>query len=414
MADTAITQKSKTSTSNKSQISKRTIVTAKTKSIISSGNSTSSDKESVVANKKKNLAKIEDVSSKPKSKKLKTTNSPNSLDKTEVTKKTVSTPKPKNSYKTANNISEKKNQSQTVKSVKTTVSKQKTANKISAKPPTTKTTIVNRKPKKATNNKVPNKAVTTKTLSAKRKLTSTTKVTNVGRTTAKSNPKVVNQKPIKQTGKPNRTTNIVKKISNGKTSNSIQSNNKSEVKVKTIQKPPIKKGAKKIILPRILTTKEKLKQSIAEAAANKIALQKAARAKKKSRIKVSKPKTSVAETLDKTSKKPFKSISSAAFRGQKTIYDFKVYEITQNIGKVPAVFVISKRITDRQKRGHHSLICIGQTESVVEALKNHRKSKCLRQNEANVICLLREENENERLKIIEDLKTAHIISCNQE
>ncbi|CAN5505259.1 hypothetical protein BH10ACI1_BH10ACI1_26870 [soil metagenome] len=111
-------------------------------------------------------------------------------------------------------------------------------------------------------------------------------------------------------------------------------------------------------------------------------------------------------------KKPVKPIGVAVFRGIKQQYDFKVFQINEEFEAVKAVYIISKRKTDRQKRGHHKLVCIGQTDSIFEEIKKHRKSRCLRQNEANVISLLPEENESKRLKIETDLKAAHSISCN--
>ena len=103
---------------------------------------------------------------------------------------------------------------------------------------------------------------------------------------------------------------------------------------------------------------------------------------------------------------------SAVFRGEKDSYSFKVYEIDENFKEIPAVYVISKRITDRRNRGHHKLICIGETDSLLKDLKTHRKSKCLRSNKANVISILREDDKETRLKIENDLKAAHSIACN--
>ena len=183
-------------------------------------------------------------------------------------------------------------------------------------------------------------------------------------------------------------------------------------KAKVVRKTRTK--TKKIAPAKTLTTKEQLKKLIAEAAAKKIALQKAEKKKKRIKRTVPQPKPKVEQVANNNRKKPVRAITSAIIRGKKTAYDFKVYEIGQNLGSVPAVFVISKRVTDRRKRGHHSFICIGETESILDALKKHRKSKCLRQNEANVISILREENEKKRLQIAEDLKTAHSIACNQQ
>jgi len=122
--------------------------------------------------------------------------------------------------------------------------------------------------------------------------------------------------------------------------------------------------------------------------------------------------TEVAPSLTKPKKKKAKPISSAVFRGRKDKYDFKVFELNERFEQIPAVYVISRRITDKRKKGHHALICIGQTDSIVDEIKKHRKGRCLRKNEANVISILPETDELKRQKIETDLKSAHSIQCN--
>ena len=104
-------------------------------------------------------------------------------------------------------------------------------------------------------------------------------------------------------------------------------------------------------------------------------------------------------------------ISEAVFRGSKTNYNFEVFPIDIEFQEIPAVFIITHRKTDKFGKGHHKMICLGQTESIVKELKKHKKGKCLKQNKANVICILAEENEKNRLKIEEDLRSAHSIPC---
>lgn len=109
--------------------------------------------------------------------------------------------------------------------------------------------------------------------------------------------------------------------------------------------------------------------------------------------------------------KKAKAISSAIFRGRKDRYDFQVYPLDAIFEDVPAIYVISKRKIDRRKRAHHALVCIGQTDSILGEIKKHKKGKCVKKHEANVISLLPETNETRRLKIETDLKAAHAIPC---
>lgn len=114
----------------------------------------------------------------------------------------------------------------------------------------------------------------------------------------------------------------------------------------------------------------------------------------------------------KAKPKKTKPIGAAVFRGRKERYDFQVYPLDAEFENIPAIYVISKRKTDRNKRAHHALVCIGQSDSITGELKKHTKGKCVKKHQANVISILPEANEKKRLKIEEDLKAAHAIACN--
>jgi hypothetical protein len=155
---------------------------------------------------------------------------------------------------------------------------------------------------------------------------------------------------------------------------------------------------------------EKAKSAIISVQTKTVALQKT-----KAKTKLSEKKiTPVIEPPKKVRKKPLRPIGTAVFRGKKSLYDFKVFNLSETFEPIQAVFIISKRITDKRKRGHHSLICIGQTSSVIDEIKKHRKNRCLQKNAANTISILREESEEKRLKIADDLRAAHSISCSLE
>lgn len=113
-------------------------------------------------------------------------------------------------------------------------------------------------------------------------------------------------------------------------------------------------------------------------------------------------------------KKKLKPIGSAVVRGKSGKYDFEVFPLDAELKDGSAIYVISKRITDKSGRGHHKFVCIGQTESLLGEIKRHKKDKCIKQHNANVICLLREESAANRLKIETDLREAHSIACNQK
>lgn len=117
---------------------------------------------------------------------------------------------------------------------------------------------------------------------------------------------------------------------------------------------------------------------------------------------------------EKPIKKKIKPISSAVLRGKSGRYDFEVFPLDAEFEKAPAIYVISKRVTDKQRRGHHKLICIGESSSLFEDIKKHRKNKCLKEHQANAVCLLKEQDAASRLRIASDLREAHAIVCRHE
>ena len=128
--------------------------------------------------------------------------------------------------------------------------------------------------------------------------------------------------------------------------------------------------------------------------------------------------TKVIEAVEIPAPKPknrrARPIGSAVFLGKKERYDFKVFELGEKFEPIPAVYIISKRKIDRNKRGHHALICIGETNSIAAELKRHRKGKCVKKHQANVVSILPEMDEKTRLRIESDLKAAHSVACNFE
>jgi len=108
---------------------------------------------------------------------------------------------------------------------------------------------------------------------------------------------------------------------------------------------------------------------------------------------------------------PTRKLADAVFRGKDNVYRFKVYPLTATITDQPAVFIISRRITDRSGRGHQAAVCIGETESTFDEIKKHKKSKCVKERSSNVVCLLKEKERKSRLTVIEDLIAARSFGC---
>lgn len=115
----------------------------------------------------------------------------------------------------------------------------------------------------------------------------------------------------------------------------------------------------------------------------------------------------------KRARKKSPKISEAVIRGKKSLYNFEVIPLTAEFEDTSAIFIISKRKTDKRGKGHHSFVCIGQGDSILQEIKKHQKAKCVKKHQANVVCLLRETDAENRLKIEADIRAAHTSVCNQ-
>lgn len=118
--------------------------------------------------------------------------------------------------------------------------------------------------------------------------------------------------------------------------------------------------------------------------------------------------------MKQAKKYPAPQISEAVFRGRNALYNFEVYPMNVQFNEVPAVYIISKRKLDRNGRGHHFLVCIGQTESLVEDIKKHKRGGCVKQLQANTVSVILEDDPQKRLEVENDLKSAHTIPCHHD
>jgi len=287
---------------------------------------------------------------------------------------------------------------------KTTMAKPKVSVKVSAKtsvkttkPQPLKVAVRTMKPRRA---KVETAvAAKIKTAGGKTKpVVAANKPKNIGKTKPIVTAKSVKQKKITPTAQAKKVNRKSKKIQPTVASKKIL---KKTVKVKPI-----------VSVKKVVKKTQKLKPAISAATVKK------RNPKVKKTASVGKIAT-IEKVIEAIQPRPQKSknrkarpISSAVFRGKKERYDFKVFALNEKFEPIPAVYIISKRKTDRHKRGHHALICIGETASISDELKRHRKGKCVKKHQANVVSILPEGDEKIRLKIETDLKAAHTVACN--
>lgn len=109
-------------------------------------------------------------------------------------------------------------------------------------------------------------------------------------------------------------------------------------------------------------------------------------------------------------------IANATFNGQKDKYRFEVYPTNTTFSAVGAVYIFTKRVVDPSGsgKGTHTLLYIGETESLVERIPNHEKWDCVTPLGANCICVHRDDNQQSRAAKETDLLAANTTPCNDQ
>jgi hypothetical protein len=112
-------------------------------------------------------------------------------------------------------------------------------------------------------------------------------------------------------------------------------------------------------------------------------------------------------------RKRIRKLSTAVFRGSSSEYNFDVYPISTAITDHPVVFIFSRRKVDKKGRAHHAVSCVGETQSIISEIKKHKRSKCIKGNAANVVCILKEGDGAARSGVLDDITSVRAFSCVQ-
>ena len=111
--------------------------------------------------------------------------------------------------------------------------------------------------------------------------------------------------------------------------------------------------------------------------------------------------------------KRIRKLSTAVFRGSRSEYNFDVFPISTAITDHPVVFIFSRRKLDKKGRAHHAVSCVGETQSIVSEIKKHKRARCVKGNEANVVCIFKEGDKKLRSTVLDDIASARGFSCIQ-
>lgn len=107
-------------------------------------------------------------------------------------------------------------------------------------------------------------------------------------------------------------------------------------------------------------------------------------------------------------------IAGATFKGKTGSYSFEVYPADTTFNSVGAVYIFTKRVVGADGKGTHTLLYIGQTESLKDRIPNHEKWPCAVRNEVNCICVHRDDDEDSCLAKETDLRAANDTLCNDQ
>ncbi len=107
-------------------------------------------------------------------------------------------------------------------------------------------------------------------------------------------------------------------------------------------------------------------------------------------------------------------IADATFKGKTGSYSFEVYPVDTSFKAVGAVYIFTKRVVNPDGKGTHTLLYIGQTESLKDRIPDHEKWPCAKKNGVNCICVHRDDNEESRLAKETDLRAEHSTPCNDQ
>ncbi|MDQ3635874.1 MAG: hypothetical protein M3405_15420 [Acidobacteriota bacterium] len=306
---------------------------------------------------------------------------------------------PKAKKTTNNPVTKSRKASTAEKSVSKSKPKtQKKIKKIIKKPTVTKKIT---KPKRKTENKV--KPQTKKTVTPKKQSKRIKKVVPSEKKKQTVKQDLLKNKKLKvavkqQTGKPVEPKKQIKNKIQIKKKPGLSNKNKPRITIKSEkignQKTDVKKPDYKPFLKDIKQKKRRKKaQKPIEIEDKSSYLFEKTTRKKRGRRKLIKP------------------VGSAVFRGKRMSYEFDVYNLKEKFEDFPAVFVISKRKLDKNGKGHHKIICIGQTETLGKEIVKHNRLSCIKKNKATVISILKDDSERNRLLIEENLKTSYGILC---
>ena len=93
-------------------------------------------------------------------------------------------------------------------------------------------------------------------------------------------------------------------------------------------------------------------------------------------------------------------------------YDFRIYVWATKFRSVSGVYVVAARTIEPGQRAKYEPLFAGAATDLSAALKSHAREECFQMYLANVVGVLKEENEARRAAILADLLAGLAPPCN--
>jgi len=103
-------------------------------------------------------------------------------------------------------------------------------------------------------------------------------------------------------------------------------------------------------------------------------------------------------------------VTLAGRSGQR--YEFRIYVWATKFRAVSGVYVVAARTIEPGQRAHYQPLFVGAAKDLSAALKDHPRDECFQMYLANVVGVLKEDNEEVRAEILADLLDGLAPPCN--
>ena len=94
-------------------------------------------------------------------------------------------------------------------------------------------------------------------------------------------------------------------------------------------------------------------------------------------------------------------------------YSFESFSLDTEFNKVGGIYIFTRRYKKTNENYYHEQIYCGKTEDLSTRFNNHHKEDCIKNNNANCICVISVSSEDDRTEIETDILKGNNFTCNE-